>query len=122
MKKLVGAFIDHLKEAIEITDKANLPNNSVRIDNVLILGMGGSGIGGNIAAQVLEKEISVPVLSCKDYSIPAFVSENTLILACSYSGNTEETLSALNEADKKTKNIACICSGGELKKIAEKNG
>jgi len=122
MKKLVEAFIDHLKEAIDITDKVNLPNKSVQIDNVLILGMGGSGIGGNIATQVLEKEIPVPVLSCKDYTIPAFVSENTLIIASSYSGNTEETLSALNEADKKTKNIVCICSGGEIKERAEKNG
>ena len=120
MEKLVDAFIDHLKSALEIGEnfKALL---SGEIRNVLVLGMGGSGIGGSIAAQVLSGELKVPVLSCKDYSIPSFVSENTLIIASSYSGNTEETLTALDEARKKTKNIICLCSGGKIEQIAKEN-
>ena len=61
-------------------------------------------------------------MSCKDYSIPAFVSENTLVIASSYSGNTEETLSALAEADEKTNNIVCICSGGTIKDRSDEKG
>ena len=121
MKKLVQAFTNHLKTAIDIAEGFQ-SQNSTSVNNVIVLGMGGSGIGGSIAAQVLSDELEVPVLSCKDYMIPAFVSENTLVIASSYSGNTEETLSALDEAGKKTKNIVCICSGGKIKTIAEEKG
>lgn len=119
MKKLVEGFTRHLKEALEIAENQKFNPESRDIQNVLILGMGGSGIGGSIAAQVLSDKLSIPVLSCKDYSIPAFVSEKTLIIASSYSGNTEETLMALDLASQKSKNIVCITSGGRIQQIAE---
>jgi len=122
MKKLVESFAEHLKEAIVIAGNASISKTSDNIENVLMLGMGGSGIVGSIAAQVLEKEIKVPIMSCKDYSIPAFVSQKTLVIASSYSGNTEETLSALSEAEEKTDNIVCICSGGKIKDRMEEKG
>ncbi len=122
MKNLVEAFIDHLAQALEIADQTELSAPKNEIHNVLILGMGGSGIGGSIAAQVLEKEISVPVLSCKDYTIPSFVGENTLIIASSFSGNTEETLAALDEAKARTKNIVCLSSGGRISEMAVEEG
>ena len=122
MKNLVAAFTDHLTEALDIVDRSELNQPSKSIQNVLILGMGGSGIGGSIASQVLEKELNVPVLSCKDYTIPAFVGEHTLIIASSFSGNTEETLSALNEAKVKTREIVCLSSGGKISEMAKTEG
>lgn len=118
MKMLVSSFTQHLRDAIHITENIILPICPEKIENVLILGMGGSGIGGSIASQVLSEELKVPVGSCKDYSIPSYVSKNTLIIASSYSGNTEETITALDEAERKTKNIVCICSGGKIKELA----
>ena len=122
MKKHVEDFTQHLRTALEISKGSEISPTGQEIRNVLVLGMGGSGIGGSIAAQVLAEQLSVPVLSCKDYSIPAFVNENTLIIASSYSGNTEETLMALAHAEKKTKQIFCICSGGKIQSIANEKG
>lgn len=122
MKALVSEFTQHLAEAIEIAEKAQLTPPEKEIRNIVVLGMGGSGIGGTIAAQALLPDLKIPLLSCKDYVIPGFVSENTLVIVSSYSGNTEETLSALREAEEKTGMIMCITSGGQLKEIAEQKG
>ena len=103
MKKYVEDFTQHLRTAIDISKSSEINPSGQEIRNVLVLGMGGSGIGGSIAAQVLSDELKIPVLSCKDYTIPAFVNENRLILASSYAGNTEESLIALEHAEKKTK-------------------
>ncbi|HAW51342.1 MAG TPA: bifunctional phosphoglucose/phosphomannose isomerase [Flavobacteriales bacterium] len=122
MKQHVENFTQHLRTALDISGSSQITSTGQEIKNVLVLGMGGSGIGGSIAAQVLTDQLSVPVLSSKDYSIPAFVGENTLIIASSYSGNTEETLIALGKAEKKTKQIFCICSGGKIQEIANEKG
>jgi glucose/mannose-6-phosphate isomerase len=121
MKTLVAAFTSHIRTALDIAESSKLNVTKGKIDNVLVLGMGGSGIGGSIAAQIIAKEINVPVISCKEYSVPAFVSENSLIIASSYSGNTEETLAALAEVSCRTKHIVCICSGGKIQSIAKEN-
>lgn len=122
MKELVAAFADHLEEGVTIAENANMEKSQKRIDNVLVLGMGGSGIGGTIASQVLSDELKVPVISYKDYSAPAFVSENTLVIVSSYSGNTEETLTALQKVSSKTSSICCVCSGGKLMELAKEQG
>ena len=118
MKEHVKGLTTHLQMALSILGKASLSAPGTEIKNALILGLGGSGIGGTIAAQVLSGELKVPVLSCKDYNIPEFVSENTLVIVSSYSGNTEETLMALSQAEKRSAQIYCICSGGKLEDMA----
>jgi glucose/mannose-6-phosphate isomerase len=99
-----------------------LPSDYREIDKVIILGMGGSAIGGDLIASITAAEGKIPVLVHRDYSLPPFVDGKTLLIASSYSGMTEETLSsfaqALNIAAKKL----VITTGGELKAIAEKNG
>ena len=119
MKGLIEDFTKHIANSITISDGANLkaaPNN---INNVLICGLGGSGIGGTVVAQVIADDIQVPVTINKDYKIPAFVNENTLVICCSYSGNTEETLEMLTHAEAKNAEIACITSGGKIEEIAK---
>ncbi len=122
MKELVINFGSQLLDALEITK--NLKNKfevKAPINNIVISGLGGSGIGGSfIADYLVTLKCKVPVIVNKDYNIPAFINENTLFIACSYSGNTEETLEAVAKAAKQKAQIATITSGGKLISIAAK--
>lgn len=122
MKDLISNFSDHISDAINTIEGTTLKPAERAIHNVLITGLGGSGIGGTIVAELAAPTSSVPVVVNKNYSIPGFVSENTLVIACSYSGNTEETLTATREALKRKAMVACITSGGELYDMAQAAG
>ena len=122
MNNYIENFTDHLKEALEIGKKSHLEGIKNPISNILICGLGGSGIGGTIVKDLLSKKISIPISSTKGYDVPAFVNESTLVIACSYSGNTEETLIALDKCLQKKAEVSIITSGGKLHKVAqEKN-
>jgi glucose/mannose-6-phosphate isomerase len=121
MNDYISSFTDQLKEAITIGDSSTFKAPENKIQNILICGLGGSGIGGSIVSDVLSSELTIPVSCSKDYSVPNFVNKNTLVIASSYSGNTEETLNALQICISKGAEIAIITSGGKLKKIAEEN-
>ena len=114
-------FTNHLTEAIEIANNTDLSPYNKEIKNILICGLGGSGIGGTIVADIISPKVNIPIASTKDYSIPNFVNEHTLVIANSYSGNTEETLYALEKCQSRGAEIAVITSGGKLKIIAEEN-
>src|SRR2546428_2469700 len=86
---------------------------------VVALGMGGSGIGGDLLRAVVLDEATVPVASIKEYRAPAFVGPQTLVFACSYSGETEETLAAYDEAVQREAPCVVITSGGELLRRAQ---
>lgn len=93
------------------------------IKEIIVLGMGGSAIGGDLLRSYLmsspeTKHLRISVN--RGYDIPEYADENTLIIASSYSGNTEETLSAFKQAIDKTRNIVVLASGGELAEIADK--
>lgn len=122
MKDLVAAFTQHLREAMEIGSKAVHTPSAHPIRNVLVTGLGGSGIGGTIVAQVMEKHMGVPLLVNKDYFLPNFVDQHTLVIVSSYSGNTEETLQALDAALAKGAKITCVTSGGKIGAIAKEKG
>ena len=121
MNDYIEGFTTQLKEAISIGEKASLKVSNKKITNVLICGLGGSGIGGSIVADIVSGQILVPISYSKDYSIPNYVDENTLVIGSSYSGNTEETLEALDECLKRKAEVAIITSGGKLISIAKKN-
>ncbi|MDP7115693.1 MAG: bifunctional phosphoglucose/phosphomannose isomerase [Candidatus Woesearchaeota archaeon] len=87
-------------------------------DKVMVSGMGGSCLPGEILKSYLD-DFSMPIILNKDYSLPAFTNEKTLLFLISYSGNTEETINAFREAQKKLAKIIVISSGGKLKKLAE---
>jgi len=86
--------------------------------NVIIGGLGGSGIGGRIAKMFFQDTLPTPCEVISDYSLPAYVGSQTLVIASSYSGNTEESLSMFDEALKKGAKIICISTGGKLKEKA----
>jgi glucose/mannose-6-phosphate isomerase len=121
MKQLIAGFPAQLTEALEIGRAAQLPQAPRPIHNVLICGMGGSGIGANLIQAFLVDELTVPVTVSKNYTIPAFVGENTLVIACSYSGGTEETLSGVAAAIAKGAFVVGITSGGKLGELLAEN-
>lgn len=122
MKQLIVDFTKQIAKAIEIGNDYNATETDRKIDNVLISGLGGSGIGGTIAAEIVASEAKVPIATNNGYFIPGFVGSNTLFLACSYSGNTEETVSAATLAHEAGAKIVVISSGGKLKEMADENG
>lgn len=122
MKQLIEAFPANITEALEIAQNAQIKKEYNNISNVLICGMGGSGIGGSMVQSWLFDELAVPVTVAKDYSIPNFVNEHTLVIGSSYSGNTEETLAAIESALAKGAQFIGICSGGKLEEICTSNG
>jgi glucose/mannose-6-phosphate isomerase len=119
MNDYINDFTNHLKDAINIANNTTLTPSTKEIRNVLICGLGGSGIGGTIVNDIVSPKAKIPITATKDYSIPNFVNEHTLVIANSYSGNTEETLYALQKCQAKEAEIAVITSGGSLKTIAE---
>ena len=122
MKTLVQNFAGHLQEAIEIGEKFSPARlGSVNIQHCIITGLGGSGIGGTILSEIVTAECKVPVLVNKDYFLPAFVNEQTLVIVSSYSGNTEETIQAFEAALKAKAVVVCVTSGGAIAEMARKN-
>lgn len=121
MDKLIAAFPKNIEEALLIAEKATFktPENTIR--NVVICGMGGSGIGGRLVSFWVQNEIRVPVQCFHDYSAPAYIDQYTLVIASSYSGNTEETLFFVDEVKEKGAHIIGVCSGGELQEYCTKN-
>ncbi len=96
-----------------------LPDIGEGLQNIVITGMGGSAIGGDILRSLAAQTVQVPVVVNRGYEIPRFVGPQTLFLAVTYSGNTEETLSSFEQARKQGARIVGLTSGGQLKKLAE---
>lgn len=94
--------------------KIALPTHFINVKNVLILGMGGSGLGGGIIQNFADLMSMIPVTVMRDYDIPLWVDKTTLVIAVSYSGSTEETLEALKQAGQKSDKIITISTGGAL--------
>jgi glucose/mannose-6-phosphate isomerase len=88
----------------------------------VICGLGGSGIGAKIVSNWIQDEIQVPVVVNNEYVLPAFAGKNTLVIGSSYSGNTEESTSSINEAHEKGCHIIGITSGGNLASFCATNG
>ena len=118
MLPTVGRLPDMIVEAERLTAYVSLPAPR-RYGQVLVLGMGGSAIAGDLSADLFAKKAGAPIITNRNYTLPQYVSSETLVFALSYSGNTEETLSAVKEADKKGAQIVCVTSGGKLKEFAE---
>ena len=99
-----------------------LPPDFADVDKVVILGMGGSAIGGDIVRSLALKAGKAAVVVQRDYYLPHWVDERTLVIASSYSGNTEETISAFSEALKLPARKLVITTGGRLQELAAENG
>lgn len=92
-----------------------------QIENVVLTGMGGSALAGLILRDWLNDQLAVPFVITRDYSLAKFVGKNTLVIASSYSGNTEETLSAAKDASSKGAKVVVVANGGKLEELARDN-
>ena len=122
MYELVKGFNNQLKEGKRIAEKAEIPSSLMDgVNHVIVIGMGGSAIAGDLVRCFALSESNVPISVVRNYDIPAFVGENTLVIASSFSGNTEETLSGLRNALERGAKAMCITSGGQMEGIANEN-
>lgn len=121
MDQLISRFPAQLKEALEIGARAEIKAHTHSINKVYVAGLGGSGIGADFVKSFITKESGVPYLVGKGYEIPQYIDENTLAICSSYSGNTEETLSAYSQMKGRGAKIVIISSGGQLIEEAKEN-
>ncbi len=120
MRALVESFTEQLKKAKEIASRAVIAKSG-NIQNIIVTGLGGSGIGGTILSELVSDTCKVPILINKDYFLPAFANSNTLLIVSSYSGNTEETVQVMNEAILRKCQIVCVTSGGRVLELAKQH-
>jgi glucose/mannose-6-phosphate isomerase len=122
MFDVLAGFSSQLEEAYGIGTAIVPPEELKSVNRIIITGLGGSAIGGDLLRSYLQYEIKLPVFVNRNYFLPAFAEEDTLVIVSSYSGGTEETLSAYNDAKQKNCRIICISSGGELSQMAAQDG
>lgn len=116
-------FPNQCRQGLALGDALAL-DQSYRIDYIGIvgLGMGGSAVGSDLLAAIYREELRVPMATVRDYAVPAWVGEGTLVFAVSYSGDTEETLAAFEQARKRGARVVGITSGGTLARLCKDAG
>jgi glucose/mannose-6-phosphate isomerase len=122
MYALIDAFPQQLEEALAIGRQARLGPADGPYRNVVVTGLGGSGIGGRIAAQAVAHEAICPIEVYSNYYLPAYVGKGSLVIASSYSGNTEETIAAMEQALERGARVVVITSGGKMLDMARARG
>ena len=116
-------FLDQLVKSRKIAQSSDVSNlKKEKISGVAILGMGGSGFAGDIIKSLIIDSVKIPVEIVKSYELPNFITGNWLVIAVSYSGNTEETISGTAEALRRGCELLMVSAGGEIEKIAKQNG
>ena len=114
-------FPSQCKEARRIGKSVKLPRRYSSFDNIVLSGLGGSAIGADLVRSYCWDHFKKPLYVNRNYTLPGFVDNNTVLFCMSYSGNTEETLSAYNEGKKKGAKRIVLTSGGKLKELAKKD-
>ena len=119
----VERFPDQIREGWEIGRGAKGLPDATGVESIVVLGMGGSGVSGDVVQSVLEPRLPVPFRVIKSYGpLPEWVGRNSLVFAVSYSGSTEETVAALEEAHSRGARAVTISSGGPLAEMAKEYG
>lgn len=122
MYERIYGFPEQLQEGYNLPIRGNLSAiNTDEVKNIVIIGMGGSAIGGDILRSYLAEEVAIPILINRNYGLPRFVDQHTLLIAASYSGNTEETLTAFEQGRQRGCQIIVATTGGKLGALAVEN-
>lgn len=122
MLRHIQALGAQIRDAFKTASALDLPATYRDATAIVITGMGGSAIGGALLAGVAEPVSRVPILVSRGYDLPAFVDTNTLVIASSYSGATEETLAAFDDASQRGARLIAVTTGGRLAERAEALG
>lgn len=117
MLRVLTSFPSQVRSAIELYAAIER-----KPESIVIAGMGGSALGGQLVSDLVRDELAIPLIVHRDYCVPEFVDRTSLVVAVSYSGNTEETLSAFESAVERGAEVVAISAGGELEALAGKHG
>jgi glucose/mannose-6-phosphate isomerase len=117
----LGEMPTQCQRAWQMAQKLEMPEDYARVNKVVILGMGGSAIGGDLLKSLAGPQAKLPIIVQREYDLPGFVDSQTLVIASSYSGNTEETLTAFGQALKTEAKKLAMTTGGKLKDLAKGN-
>jgi glucose/mannose-6-phosphate isomerase len=120
MQQIIKSFPQQIIEAAQASLQANvIPPSSTSLQHIVIAGMGSSSVAGAIVHSCLQDKLSIPLQISHDYTLPGYVSSHTLLILISYSGNTEETISAFRIGLEKEARMVVISSGGALQTEAQ---
>jgi glucose/mannose-6-phosphate isomerase len=120
MLRLAQAFPAHCRRGLEIGEATRVPPHwGEGLRSIVCVGMGGSAIGGDLLAGIFEDRAPCPISVVRYYELPRHVDGSTLVIAASYSGNTEEVLSAARQALERRARLVGVCSGGALRGLCE---
>ncbi|MBU0534017.1 MAG: bifunctional phosphoglucose/phosphomannose isomerase [Candidatus Omnitrophica bacterium] len=122
MRKLLYEFPHQGEKMIELMKDINIPSEYKNVKNIIVSGLGGSSVGGDLLKNFLRDKIKLPLIVNRSYTLPRWVGKDTLLICVSYSGNTEETLNTYQVAKEAKSKIIVISSGGELAQLAKKDG
>ena len=120
MRKLLADFPKQVEDAVRIGHEARVRIPAGLVKNIVVTGLGGSAIGGDLLRSYLSSEIALPFIVNRHYLLPAFVNRDSLVLVSSYSGNTEETIAAHEEAVRRKAHVICMSSDGVTARMAAK--
>ena len=118
MLPAIAAFPDQMRKAWEMSRDLSVPDRYRATTKVALLGMGGSAVCGDLVRGIFSDRITVPLVSVRDYELPAWVDSSTLVIAVSHSGATEETITALETALQRRCPVAVITTGGAIGEVA----
>ncbi|MBM4167187.1 MAG: bifunctional phosphoglucose/phosphomannose isomerase [Ignavibacteria bacterium] len=121
MRAMLQNFHQQVAEAVHIGKNATLPKKFKKPKNIVVAGLGGSAIGGDLIRSYLANELDVPMQICRHYVLPEYVDKDSLVIISSYSGNTEETIAAHKDAIKRKATVLCLSTNGETEKLAKKH-
>ena len=120
MFSVIRDLYKHIEDSFNIIESTQINKNNM-YNNIIVCGMGGSAIGGDFVKTILLNKLDIPIHINRNYSMPHWVNENTLVIICSYSGNTEETISCFNKTVKLNLKPVVISSGGYILNEAIEN-
>lgn len=116
----IEAFPDQLSQIWQEITSQKFPQRLTEFENIVLAGMGGSALAGRVVKFLFQDKLKRPFEIATEYSLPEYVNHQTLVIVSSYSGNTEETLSCLQEAQERNAKIAAITTGGKLGELIKK--
>src|SRR5438034_4698194 len=120
MRDIIASLPEQLSTGMKVGEAAPVPLEEAQ--RIFVVGMGGSALGGDVFAPCLADRAKIPIQVVRDYRLPSYARPEGLLVAVSYSGNTEETLGATAEGIKLGCRVIAITSGGRLVDLARGGG
>ena len=122
MKGAIAGFSKQISTSFSIMKNLTSTHKYFDIQKIIVLGMGGSAIGADVARVIAQHTCTVPIIVNRSYNIPEWVDSHTLVIASSYSGGTEEILSAFAQCREKNSRIIVLSTGGKISEQADEYG